>query len=225
MVMNLDSQSRTLAEMFADTADIFSDSVDDDALHSLATNYLEISGFSIGTVTLLGTSETVLKSVAVTPNGTRPSFLNAEEPTQLTLRSTQTLRPEFAVTNNRESLFYEYAFPLRVRGLALGAVHIMSDHVEPLEEAMVSVLQCMADLAASAIDQTHHVNQSRSLVTQLQGALDSRIIIEQAKGILAERLRIDLPSAFQRIRTIARREQRSVQNVASEIVANLGATA
>lgn len=221
MVMNLDSQSRTLAEMFADTADVFSESVDDDALHSLASNYLEISGFSIGTVTLLGASETVLRSVAVTPNGERPSFLHTEEPTQLTLRSTQTLKPEFAVTNNRESLFYEYAFPLRVRGLALGAVHIMADHVEPLDEAIVCVLQCMADLAASAIDQTHHVTQSRSLVTQLQGALDSRVIIEQAKGILAERMRIDPPSAFQRIRAIARREQRSIQNVATEIVANL----
>lgn len=221
MVMTLDSQSRTLAEMFADTADIFSESVDDDALHSLASNYLEVSGFATGTVTLLGASESVLRTVAVTPNGERPSFLNGDEPTHLTLRSTQTLKPEFAVTNNRTSLFYEYAFPLRVRGQALGAVHIMADRVEPLDEAMVSVLQCMADLAASAIDQTHHVNQSRSLVTQLQGALDSRVVIEQAKGILAERLHIDLPSAFQRIRTIARREQRSVQNVASEIVANL----
>lgn len=219
--MSLDSQSRTLAEMFADTADIFSESVDDDALHSLTSNYLEISGFHIGTVTLLGTSESVLKSVAVTPSGERPSFLNGEEPTLLTLRSTQTLKPEFAVTNNRESLFYEYAFPLRVRGHALGAIHIMADHVEPLDEAMVCVLQCMADLAASAIDQTHHVNQSRSLVSQLQGALDSRVVIEQAKGVLAERLHIDPPSAFQRIRTIARREQRSVQSVASEIVSNI----
>lgn len=223
MVMALDTQSRTLAEMFADTADIFSESIDDDSLHSLASNYLEISGFSVGIVTLLGASETVLRSVAITPNGERPSFLNCSDPTPLTLRSAHTLKPEFAVTNNLESLSYEYAFPLRVRGQALGAVHIIADHVEPLDESMVSVLQCMADLAASAIDQTHHVDQSRSLVTQLQGALDSRVVIEQAKGILAERLRIDPASAFQRIRTIARREQRSVQNVAGEIVTNLRA--
>jgi AmiR/NasT family two-component response regulator len=82
-------------------------------------------------------------------------------------------------------------------------------------------LQSIADIAAMTIDQTHRIQQAHSLVSQLQGALDSRVVIEQAKGILAERHQTDFPSAFQEIRSIARREQRPVRTVAADIVAGL----
>ena len=60
--------------------------------------------------------------------------------------------------------------------------------------------------------------QTRTLVSQLQGALDSRVVLEQAKGILAERLKVDFPTAFQELRNTARREQRPIHHVAAEIV-------
>jgi AmiR/NasT family two-component response regulator len=85
-------------------------------------------------------------------------------------------------------------------------------------------LQSIADIAAMTIDQTHRIQQAHSLVSQLQGALDSRVVIEQAKGILAERNQTDFPSAFQEIRSIARREQRPVRTVAADIVAGLVTT-
>lgn len=71
------------------------------------------------------------------------------------------------------------------------------------------------------LDQTHRIQQAHSLVTQLQEALDSRVVIEQAKGILAERHCTDFPSAFHKIRSIARREQRPLRTVAADIVAGL----
>jgi len=87
-----------------------------------------------------------------------------------------------------------------------------------IDEQGIAVLQSIADIAATTIDQTHRIQQARTLVTQLQGALDSRIVIEQAKGVLAARNNTDMSVAFNELRSQARREQRPVRSVAHDIV-------
>ena len=139
----------------------------------------------------------------------------------LAQRALSTLQSEFSVIGNGRELVCEYAFPLRVRGVPLGVIHLTSIGQIALGEHSIAVLQSIADIAATSIDQTHRIQQAHTLVTQLQGALDSRVVIEQAKGILAERNRTDFPSAFHEIRCIARREQRPVRTVAADIVAGL----
>lgn len=54
---------------------------------------------------------------------------------------------------------------------------------------------------------------------QLQYALHSRIAIEQAKGILAQEGGIGMDEAFSRLRSHARSRQRSLTEVAEEVVA------
>jgi hypothetical protein len=53
---------------------------------------------------------------------------------------------------------------------------------------------------------------------QLEHALETRIVIEQAKGILSERLQMSLDDAFEVLRTTARRERRSVHELARAVV-------
>jgi ANTAR domain len=53
---------------------------------------------------------------------------------------------------------------------------------------------------------------------QLEGALVTRIVIEQAKGILAERHRIGIEEAFERLRSQARGTGRNIHEVAEEII-------
>lgn len=55
------------------------------------------------------------------------------------------------------------------------------------------------------------------LATQLQNALDSRIVIEQAKGVIAERAGVDIGTAFNVLRKIARSSRRSITDIATEV--------
>jgi hypothetical protein len=55
---------------------------------------------------------------------------------------------------------------------------------------------------------------------QLQRALESRIAIEQAKGVLAERLRVDIATAFAILRGAARSSQRRIHDLAGDVVAS-----
>jgi len=215
--MNLNNDTREIAEMFADMTDIFCESVDSDGLHMLLTYCLEATGLETGEIAMLP----IGKERAMTVHNKGQANSLDEVLPYLVQRALNTLQSEFSVIGNGRELVCEYAFPLRVRGVALGVIHLTSIGQTALGEHSIAVLQSIADIAATTIDQTHRIQQAHSLVTQLQGALDSRVVIEQAKGILAERNRTDFPSAFHEIRSIARREQRPVRTVAADIVAGL----
>lgn len=215
--MNHNNDTRAIAEMFADMTDIFCESVDADGLHMLLTYCLEASSLDAGEIVMLP----VGNETPVTVHSDRSRASDTELLPYLAQRALSTLQSEFSVIGNGRELVCEYAFPLRVRGAALGVIHLTSIGQTALGEHSIAVLQSIADIAATTIDQTHRIQQAHTLVTQLQGALDSRVVIEQAKGILAERNRTDFPSAFHEIRSIARREQRPVRTVAADIVAGL----
>lgn len=212
--VNLRIDTQTLAEMFADMTDIFCDAVDIDGINMLLSYCLEASGIQQGFVLLRG--DAYQGNIVVDIQG-------RVDPESFSLplvgsRALHTLQSEFSISGDSSTLHYEYAFPLRVRGLALGVIYLSSQDHPGLNEQGIAVLQSIADIAATTIDQTHRIQQARTLVTQLQGALDSRIIIEQAKGILAARNQTDVSSAFNELRSQARREQRPVHSVAHDIV-------
>jgi AmiR/NasT family two-component response regulator len=52
----------------------------------------------------------------------------------------------------------------------------------------------------------------------LQRALDTRVVIEQAKGVLAERFGLDVPEAFQLLRTSARSNRMRLHDLAARVV-------
>jgi hypothetical protein len=54
---------------------------------------------------------------------------------------------------------------------------------------------------------------------QLRTALVTRIVIEQAKGLLAERLRVQVDEAFERLRREARNRRMKLHALAAAVVA------
>jgi ANTAR domain/GAF domain len=215
--MSPKNDPHALAEMFADMADVFSDSVDHDGLSTLLTYCLETSGIISGVAMLLG--EGLQPTLIFGSNGPVDPASYVMPP--IVARSVRTLHAEVSITADAQDVTREFAFPLRVRGTALGAVHLFGAQSHTVDDEDLALLQSIADIAATTIDQTHRLQQTRALVSQLQGALDSRVVVEQAKGILAARQQTDVSRAFNEIRSIARREQRPVRAVASEIVSSV----
>jgi transcriptional regulator with GAF, ATPase, and Fis domain len=114
------------------------------------------------------------------------------------------------------------AFPLRLRQQTLGALNLFraEDRLPEPGEAMLG--QALADVATIGLLQERAVRESTVLAEQLQRALRSRVAIEQAKGMLAERYGIDLQLAFDTLRRRARDTNRTLADVAREVVGNRG---
>jgi len=110
------------------------------------------------------------------------------------------------------------ALPMRVRGQTVGAMNLFRVSPGRIAEHDLQLGQGMADIAAIALLQERTVRESRSVVQELQSALNSRVIIEQAKGMLAERARIGVDAAFATLRSYARHRNRRLSDIARELI-------
>lgn len=111
-----------------------------------------------------------------------------------------------------------HAFPLRLRGKAIGALNLYRETSAPFTEDDVHLAQSLADVATIGILNERTIRDARTLSEQLQGALDSRVIIEQAKGVLAERHGVSPGEAFERIRRYSRGNKTNLRDVSRRIV-------
>lgn len=109
------------------------------------------------------------------------------------------------------------ALPMRLRGRVIGAVNVFASHERTVPPADLRVGQALADAATIGILQDRAVQDQAHLVTQLQGALNSRIVIEQAKGMLAEAHHLSVDAAFELLRTHSRENNRRLSDVARSI--------
>lgn len=110
-----------------------------------------------------------------------------------------------------------YAFPLRLRGSAIGALNLFRESTKPLADDDVHLGQSLADVATIGILQERSVSDAELRAEQLQRALDSRVLIEQAKGMLAERLGIEPATAFEQIRSHARSRNMKLREVCLQV--------
>jgi len=69
-----------------------------------------------------------------------------------------------------------------------------------------------------APEELSELEMAREKIAQLEQALESRIVIEQAKGMLAERLNIDVETAFGILRHAARSHRIKLHEVAGRVV-------
>ncbi len=62
------------------------------------------------------------------------------------------------------------------------------------------------------------IRRREVLTEQLQTALNHRVIIEQAKGVLAQRGKLSMNAAYDRLRRYARHHQALLSEVARQVV-------
>jgi GAF domain-containing protein len=126
--------------------------------------------------------------------------------------------PTFAPAAIQRGFRSVQAIPMRVRGTTVGAMNLFRSEPGRIGEADLSLGQGMADMAAIGLLQARTVRESRGVIAELQGALNSRVVIEQAKGMLAESAGISVDAAFARLRVYARDHNRRLSDVAHDLI-------
>jgi GAF domain-containing protein len=134
------------------------------------------------------------------------------------LRDAATRWPQFAVRAEAEGFRSVHAVPLRLRSETIGALNLFGEQPGALPVEDLQLGQALADVATIGILQERAIRDRDLLAEQLQGALGSRVIIEQAKGVLAERGGLEMPEAFEALRSHARKTNRRLSDLARDIV-------
>ena len=127
--------------------------------------------------------------------------------------------PNFAPVAVQAGFRAADAIPMRLRGRIIGALNLFRAEVGSMSEDDVVIAQALADIATIAILQNRDTVATREVNAQLETALSSRIVIEQAKGMIAERQRIPVDEAFNRLRSHARNHNLRLAAVAGDTVA------
>lgn len=110
------------------------------------------------------------------------------------------------------------AVPMRLRNSTIGTLNLLRSTPGPLPAAEANVARAFADVATIGILQQRALQRADVLSSQLQSALDSRVVIEQAKGVISHRAGLPIDESFAPLRAYARRNSRSLREVASQIV-------
>jgi hypothetical protein len=111
-----------------------------------------------------------------------------------------------------------HSFPLRLRRQVIGALNVFRTEASGLHDADVHLAQALADIATIGLLQERALSSSATQSAQLQTALNSRVVLEQAKGAVAETASLEMDAAFNLLRTYARRNNRRLAEVATDVV-------
>jgi hypothetical protein len=147
------------------------------------------------------------------------SFHTGKPVVAVDLRMAATRWPCFTARASAEGFRSAHAVPLRLGDEIMGSVTLLSVNPGLLPAKDLDLCQALADAATHCLVQQRELRQHTVLSSQLQTALDSRVIIEQAKGVLAERCRLDMSEAFNRMRAHARNTNQRLNKIAHGVVA------
>lgn len=126
--------------------------------------------------------------------------------------------PEFTPMALSAGFHSVVAVPMRWRDTTLGSLNLFRKGPGRADDREVTAARALADLTTIAVVQAHAVDGAHEVIDQLQNALDTRVSIEQAKGIVAERTKLGMDAAFERIRRHARSSNARLADVAAGIV-------
>lgn len=126
--------------------------------------------------------------------------------------------PQFVPAARTAGFASVHALPMRLSENVLGALGLFGTTVGALNVQDLALGQALADVASVALVQDGAMADKALVNEQLQTALSTRVILEQAKGVLAQRGGLDMPQAFNTLRTYARDHNLRLTAVARAVV-------
>ncbi|HLF98892.1 MAG TPA: GAF and ANTAR domain-containing protein [Acidimicrobiia bacterium] len=112
-----------------------------------------------------------------------------------------------------------FGFPLQVGAVRLGALNLYRDHPGAMTDNQHADALVMADVAAQAVLILQATALPGHLAAALEASADFQFVVHQASGMVAAQLDISVGQALIRLRAHAFGNDRSLAEVAEEVVA------
>lgn len=112
-----------------------------------------------------------------------------------------------------------FGFPLQVGAVRLGALNLYRDQPGPLTDDQHADALVMADVAAQAILVLQANAPAGKLAAELEAGADLHYVVHQASGMVAAQLDVSVGHALIRLRAYALGNDRSLTEVAQDVVA------
>lgn len=112
-----------------------------------------------------------------------------------------------------------FAFPMSAGAVRLGVLDLYRDRPGPLTAAQHADAAMLADVAGRAVIAMQAGAEPGSLGAELEAGADVRLVVHQASGVVAEQLGVSVTDALVTLRALAFRQDRSVTDVARDVVA------
>lgn len=130
----------------------------------------------------------------------------------------ETRWPGYRATAMEQGCRAVAGLPMPTHVRRIGALNLYQHEPHVWTDDEISTGQLLANMASGYILNHVALIKSRTVVDQLQGALDSRVVIEQAKGIVAARQCVTPAAAFQLLRDRARSTNVRLHDLCQQIV-------
>jgi GAF domain-containing protein len=111
-----------------------------------------------------------------------------------------------------------FGFPLQVGAVRLGALNLCRDRPGPLTDDQHADALVVADIAAQAVLVLQATASPERLAVELGAGADFHYVVHQASGMVAAQLEVSVGQALLRLRAYAFGNDRSLNDVAREIV-------
>jgi hypothetical protein len=111
-----------------------------------------------------------------------------------------------------------FGFPLRVGAVRLGALNLYGVRPGPLSDDQHADALVMADIAAQAILVSQADAPPGTVAVALEAGADFQYVVHQASGMIAAQLDVGLAQALIRLRAHAFANDRSLADVARDVV-------
>ena len=111
-----------------------------------------------------------------------------------------------------------FGFPLQVGSVRLGALNLYCDHPGPLTDEQHADALVMADIAAQALLIMQANAPPGLLAAELEAGSNFQHVVHQASGMVAVQLQVSLAQAMIRLRGYAFGNNRSLADVADNVV-------
>jgi len=128
------------------------------------------------------------------------------------------LWPTFAAEAEEAGFGTVSLLPMQWQARIIGVIVVLTSAARRLNVSDVGSVEILARAGAVALSRERELREQARAAGQLQHALDSRVLIEQAKGATAARLGITPDAAFSLLRAHARRESRTLAEIARRTV-------
>ncbi len=114
----------------------------------------------------------------------------------------------------KEKLTSMLAVPMVVKNAAIGVICVYTKEPHSFSDEEVNVLQLIANQAAVAVENTHHMQDA----LKLKEALETRKIVERAKGILMRMNNLTEQAAYSLIHKKSMDTCRSMKDIAESVI-------